>query len=587
MRSSEQRSGEGESRWLALASLLAIAAVGAFALNQSWEGWLHPIIDAGRDLYIPEQLRSGTKLYRDIAYFYPPLAPYALAMITSLAGSSLHSYALTGIVLAALVASTMFGIARTHSGELAAFSAGLLFVSVCMVGSSAYGSNFLFPYSHNAVFGMALFLLFEWAMVASFVNGATRGRITAAMVSGALCSLTKIEFIAFVLATIAVGGVLAWVTRQARPGAVVRTSLVLLSGVLAAWAATWLFFLDAGGLFFANVIPPSLLSGSVAKAFYAKVSGTDRLGYNLTLALAGGLAVCVHVILLRMLDAASRRERRSARIAATGLALVLISGAAWFLGSDLFFRGWTLIQVCLVPFAVRDLALLRREPARTRLAVMPLLLWFSACGTSRIWLNLAPVWYGFFLMLPVILLIVHVLFRYLPDKGVYTRRAAAMWIPLLLVIAGRNLMEQRVAYEGKPFAIESSRGTIRDYSAERASVLNEFLGYAESARLEELVMIPEGLTVNYLASVRNPTRYHTFTPAEMPTRESERPIVEELARVRPHHIAITTQEAAAFGDLHFGRDYGTEILRFVREHYELEKEWRTSTFSLFLLRRVE
>jgi hypothetical protein len=162
-----------------------------------------------------------------------------------------------------------------------------------------------------------------------------------------------------------------------------------------------------------------------------------------------------------------------------------------------------------------------------------------------------------------------------------------MWIPLLLVIAGRNLMEQRVAYEGKPFAIESSRGTLRDYSAERASVLNEFLGYAESARLEELVMIPEGLTVNYLASVRNPTRYHTFTPAEMPTRESEEPIVEELSRARPRHIAITTQEAAAFGDLHFGRDYGTEILRFVREHYELEKEWRTSTFSLFLLRRVE
>lgn len=567
-------------------SILLIAAAGGYALDHSWEGWLHPVIDAGRDLYLPEQIRDGTKLYRDVDYFYPPFAPYALALATSLIGSSLRSYTLLGVVLSVIVAATMYRTARVHAGEAAGLTAGFLFVTACMCAATAYGSSFIFPYAHAAVFGMTLFLMFEAAVLRMFVSGAGKGSIAVTIALGALCSITKIEFAAFVIATTLVCGALAWMTRIADPSTVAKLVFSALSGVVATWLAVYLAFSDAGPggrAFLSNVFPPSLLSGSVAREFYTRVSGMDQLASNSLLAVAGALFVGVQVLLLRGLDSIEARRGRWA-VAAM---LVLLAAAAALFGTDVFFRGWILIQLLLLPFALRDVLEFRKEPFRRSLIVLPVLLWFAWCGTSRIPLNLAPVWYGTVYILPVLLLIVYVLFEYLPGRSVYSRRSALLWLPLVLVIGFRNLDEQRTVYENKRHSIETRRGVLRDYSADRARVLGDFLRYAEASRISELVVMPEGLTINYLASVETPLRFHTFTAAEMPDQAIERRIVEELDRVRPTHIALTTQEVAAFGNRRFGMDYGVLLLDYARENYVLEREWRTSTFSIFLLRRAD
>src|SRR5207247_4068038 len=70
---SEQRA-VGGGREIALIALLVVLV--AISLAQSWNRWLDPIIDTGRDLYIPEQIAHGTTLYRDIRYENPPLPRY-------------------------------------------------------------------------------------------------------------------------------------------------------------------------------------------------------------------------------------------------------------------------------------------------------------------------------------------------------------------------------------------------------------------------------------------------------------------------------------------------------------------------------
>src|SRR5512135_122649 len=86
---------------LALLALLVTVVLAA-----SWDRWLDPILDSGRDLYIPEKLVSGKLLYRDFQYYYPPVAPYVLAAGTLVAGTDLPGYTLMGcaIGLAALLA---------------------------------------------------------------------------------------------------------------------------------------------------------------------------------------------------------------------------------------------------------------------------------------------------------------------------------------------------------------------------------------------------------------------------------------------------------------------------------------------------
>jgi hypothetical protein len=244
---------------------------------------------------------------------------------------------------------------------------------------------------------------------------------------------------------------------------------------------------------------------------------------------------------------------RMKRNALTWFALVAV---AVLLANDTFFRAWSLLQLALIPFAIRR----PREP-------LALLLLLSLCGTSRIFLNLTPVWYGFVFILPVLLLIAYVLFEWLPERGVYSRQSALLWLPLIVAICVSGLATAHVTYDGGQRVV-TPRGTYYDLSPPRAQSVGALLEHLHRGGARELVVMPEGLTLNYLAQVRTPLRYQTFTPAEI--AGSERPIVEELAAKRPQYVAIVPRDLREFGSRGFGVDYGREIVAFLRANYDVE-----------------
>ena len=74
---------------------LPLLALGIVIPARNWAGWASPLIDFGRELYVPWQLAQGKVLYRDIAYLDGPLPPYLNALwFTVLAAVTLK--ALTG-----------------------------------------------------------------------------------------------------------------------------------------------------------------------------------------------------------------------------------------------------------------------------------------------------------------------------------------------------------------------------------------------------------------------------------------------------------------------------------------------------------
>ena len=154
-RSARRRSGDDErvnaeaSRSRARAPAIRIAiliatviAVAAIAFVQSYARWLDPIIDTGRDLYIPEQIARGAKLYRDIRYQYPPLAPYLLALITGAIGHSLAAYVAIGIAQSAAIAASLWIALRR---PLPAFAATLSFVAIVFLRRVDVGRELHLP----------------------------------------------------------------------------------------------------------------------------------------------------------------------------------------------------------------------------------------------------------------------------------------------------------------------------------------------------------------------------------------------------------------------------------------------------------
>ena len=70
--------------------MLAIHGLAFFALTWwSWRKWPDPLIDFGRELYVPWQITEGRVLYRDIESLFRPLFPYVNALWFRLFGVSL------------------------------------------------------------------------------------------------------------------------------------------------------------------------------------------------------------------------------------------------------------------------------------------------------------------------------------------------------------------------------------------------------------------------------------------------------------------------------------------------------------------
>ena len=525
---------------------------------------LDPIIDTGRDLYIPEQVRTnGIKLYRDILYYYPPLTVYALAAITSVTGSSLAAYTGIGAAIALLTMAALYVAGRVAGGATTGGAAALLFAAGCVYSVSGRANNYLFPYAHAATMGMLFFM----AGGAFLLHYAYRGRKPIAMALAVTCLLaaswTKIEFILFsavlFFAVVVAHHVsLRWVAAY---GGGAALSFVLVDR----------YFADAPSerhWLFENVLAPPLLSGAPARHFYRQVAGFNAPIENLGPVLIGAVVIGAAAMLLRWVD---RRDNR-----ALVVAVAVVVGALALVAGGAFFRVWALIQFLLIPFALRR----PRDP-------LLIIVIMSLCGSSRVLLRLFPSWYGFVFIVPTLLLMAYVLFDWLPDAGLYSRRIALVWLVAVAVIAGQFLWMQRRLLEPKRFPIETARGTFFDFHPNRAAILNEFLAELERSKPRTLVVAPEGLALNYLSRVPTPIAFHTFTPVETADPEIEHRIVRELESRKPELIAVVPRPVREFGYREFGKDYNRDVDALIRREYAPVRDWRRPGFSLLLLHRRE
>ncbi len=537
-----------------MAWIAVVLAVSAFMLFRASGRALDPIIDTGRDLYIPEQIRHGVKLYRDVLYYYPPLTPYLLALITAVTGSSLAVYEWVGASIALATAAALYAAARIVAPPSAAGSAALLFAACSIYSISGRTSNYLFPYAHAATLSMLFLVGGTAAMLAWAYRG--RGRLCLALSLLLLlaASWTKLEYVGFAAVLVAIAVVvhrmpLRWLAAY------------VVAGV-ASIAAVDRFFGDAPAgrhWLFDNVLVPSLLSGAPARFFYRQVSGFDAPGANLAAAVAGAIVIAAVVVALRFSDRWLIP------------AVLVIALAPLILGIAMF-RGWAIAQLVLVPFAMRR----PREPVLILLAL-------SLCGSSRVFLRLTPEWYGFVFLVPLYLLIGYVFFEWLPANGIYSRHAARLAIIPVVAIAVQFLWIENRVLSTKIHAVPTTRGVFYEADAGRAAVIRAFLERARAERAQSLLVIPEGLTLNYLSGILSPSAFHTFTPVETADPAIEAQIIADLAAHPPQYIAVVTRGVSDFGFRGFGADYDQRLAAIIRQHYAPVAHWREPSFELILL----
>ena len=568
------------------ARTIAIAATTVFGMvlaSETWWRWGDLVIDLGRELEVAAKLASGDVLYRDVAYNYGPLAPYANAALILVLGPNVGTFVVSGFLATVACCILLHRVAARYVGEVFAHAAVWLFLAECVFQHTFYNGvfNWILPYSYPATSSTVLAI---GAVAAATHDGRlTRRRwITAGVLLG-LSGLGKIE----VAAAGAVGLFTASAMTRTRVWVHPKAALLGTLSWSAPTAAVVLigftpFVLSSSfeEVFDRNVLRRELIDVS-SNVFFMRQLGLENGWDSLARSMA---SVGVWLTIVVACSCAVRQLPRSGALAATlGGAVVFaaMTGYLDVLRYDSVFR--------LLPWVAGAIAawgLLRPSNSTIPPGLVCFAVFAFACF-ARILFNAGPQQYGFFLAVPGFAVLIIGLGRVVPHLATRTEEhRATLAIALLafpVCIGVRDFVSAtRPKVTAKTLRLSGPGGSLyahpnRPRYQAIASAL-EYLGEA-AAPDTTLLVIPEGAGVNFLTGLRNPTAYNLFTPPELNAPDVEDRLCAQIEAERVDRILLVDRNVQEYGYRGPGIDYGEKLIELVMRDYRPERRFGRGPFS--------
>ncbi len=551
----------------------------------SWRRWTDPHIDFGNELYVAWRLAEGEVLYRDLAQRNGPLSPYWNALLFRVFGVSLRSLALANLAILAVLCAMIHRVLRLGAGRLAAWVG--VAVLLCVFGFSQYAAignfNYVTPYHHAQTHGLALCI----AMLLAWERLAYTGRAGWAFAAGLAFGgvfLTKAEL--FVpAAMLAAAGVWA---RRLRLGSHAAPSwreaqgfacgaLVLPSAFAAAFLASMPSEVALHGLLgnFSH-----LGAGLVADPFYRQGAGLDAPLANTLALLRASLGLALFAGACALAEWLGRANKALAAVSlVAGFALLALGTLQ---PNPLDWSALTRALPAVAALGSLGLAIgawrARDDVVRARQRVVLGLWSLLALGLLGKMLLAARIpHYGFVLAMPATLLLVSGAVAGLPAwlraRGADGRIARAL---ALAAVAGFTLSWWQQAdrlYTRLDFELGRGADAIRAADPQRhprTRVLAETLAWLEQHTPADssILVMPEGVMLNYWLRRENPTRFNLFLPTEIETF-GEAAMLADLAQHPPDYVVLAHRLPDEFGVGAFGVDprNGRALQAFVNAHY--------------------
>jgi 4-amino-4-deoxy-L-arabinose transferase-like glycosyltransferase len=543
--------------------LVLPAAAGAFSLLFSWQRWINPFVDGGRELSVPARLASGERLYRDVVYYYGPAGPWVNAAAIEIFGRRFLVLESVGLLLAGLLLSSLYRLTARAGSPLSAGVATTLAAAICI--GAPNGGAFAFPYSFDALFALSGAFL----SLASAARGSRAGG--AAGLALALASKPEVGAAAALV-------LLVSILRRSGPVVQTRRALSLLFwGILAA-AGAW--GLAVAGLPREALFPQGPLALFAPPAewrrVYAVISGLgDPTGSLRSVATALFLGILVLLGAAAVSALAARRPGIARSAGWIWIAAVVAATVFFCTGSGAAIEDRLPPLLAPMPLVAAAAALLQlRAPLDETRRARFLLFGFSACVASRVILGLTygavTTPYSVFalpgLAAVAAVLLLDLLPGRLPHPGAFRRAVAAVFLALSAVALARLA---RFYPPERSLRVQTSAGTLR-LSTEKAAVLDVALRYLEARARpgERLVGFPEAGFFHFVTGLTNPLRQDQVLPGHLDPR-GETEAARKILETQPRLVLLVNQAAPAFGQVAFGRDYAVRLWEAVERSYRL------------------
>jgi len=566
-----------------MGGVMGLIGLFVFFLAISWRKWPDPLIDFGRELYLPWRLSQGAVLYRDVDDMYGPLSQYFNSALFTCFGPGLMILAMANILIFIGILTITYFLCRRAWGAGAALAATAVFIVV--FGFSELGDlgnfNYATPYSHETTHGLLVCLVLVIVLLRWIQNGTLAGSFLAGLLFG-LTMVLKAEVM--LSGAVLIFGA-AWAKyRSGTPLQAREIGLMACGAVL----PPTLFF-----AYFSVFMPwPEALSDSIRT--WVNATNSTFLHNHLEVAFIGmdqpwphfwrqfvatlGAALFIALIAL----AGWLLERIGPRwlyliavgLAAAGLSWLSIHLVDWpNTGSCLPGLMGIYLVICLTcTFGGRGK---NRQVQLTRL-LMALL---ASAFLFRMLLYARLFGYGYYQAALAAILVPAILIGELPDwLGVGRRGRSAIVIgTLALLLPGVTILAwvSHLHLSRKTYPVGT--GADRFYAVPpgidpTGDLVNSVSAALRKGPRETLLVLPEGVMINYLArlpSTVSPYYYYAMETAD----GGESRIVEALQNNPPDCVVIISRPLVEWGIKRWGREpeEGEQILAWVLKNYDLEE----------------
>ena len=574
------------SFWLGLVAVAITFITGAVL---TWRKWPDLFGDFGMQFYIPWRLADGAVLYRDLFYMAGgPLSQYYHAALFKIFGASFLTLIISNLTIAAamllLVYRSFWRAADTLTATLIALAivTGFVFAQYTGIGNC----NYLSPYSHEMVHGLALSILTLALMAGWLAEKNFRALLGAGFCAG-LVALTKPDIFLALLLTLAAAFGLSCLKAGTRK-IPFKAAAPFILAALVPLAGCFLFFLRLPGWreslrleFFGW--RPIFMAGVVNNPYYQWSLGLDA-PFDHTRQTALYFLVCGLIVVFYA--AVFKRTKNlpvPGRWFANGAALVPVLLAA-------IKFNWPKVGAVLPLLGLVTVAILwrqfRRQPDNQKVlfpllwGIFGILLLAKQGVFPRIWHT------GFALAMPAFVSAVYLLIQLLPDFleekfQVPHRplRAGAMAVLLIALASLAHTSEQFYSQKNLPVGhgadLIMANGPAGN--AVEARNLNLALAWIDKniPPRATLATLPEGVMLNYLSRRVNPTPCFDWNPTVLAVFGAGR-MTAVFEQNAPDYIAVVEWQTYEFGVGYFGSQpgYGAELMDWIKKKLPASRAFR-------------
>ena len=580
------KSSQSPDKKLEVLGLLGLGFTALVLLGLSWRKWCDPQIDFGREVYIPWRMANGAKWLKDVDDLYGPLSRFIDAGLFKVFGPGIMILAWANLLFYIGIVILLYILFRKAWGIKAALVSCGVFITVFSFSqlTSTSNYNYITPYSQQVTHGFFVSLLLLWAL-AEWIQ-----RISGKMsfLAGLCWGLTAVLKPEFILA----GGFMvlaALVYRTCYFG--FPAAKILLAAFLGVIVPTFLFT-----LYIATYLPVNV---AFAAACHAWLNGLFIWKDTLTAHLLNNFSGMDNPKVNAIIHGVSTLKAFGVVLTITAVAWGLgkirpssFKHGAFFVASVaiayLGFRGFKAgdIGQCLLGLLLSYIAfkVVKNWPYRYAkegqqeldhgIAVARLLLTvFAAALMTRMLLNGRVYQYGFFQAALAAMVVSAVLVGEVADLASLPAVSKQYFLTFIVLLLGSScltiigqserLLIQKTAPLGEgsdlfytfPANVQGMGEIVKSFSDTLSKLPKD----------QTVVVIPEGILINYLARKVSPVSDILFYG----NPEIEARMLNRLKEKSPDWVVVISRDLSEYGVTRYGAksQSGEAIMAWVNANY--------------------